>query len=282
MLNNLVLSCKDDDNKTTYIPPKPYSEQYSQEKIQIEEYLNTHYLEGTGTDAVVVKIPEGGSQTPLIQHPDLTYKIVNKHDIEYKLYYIPFNQGVNNKPSTVDSVFVTLKGYKLDGTQFENISNPVWLVLGYGNISTMEGWTQMLPIFKSGNYNTSTSSFENSGSAIMFIPSGLGYYNNPPSGSNVGSYSTLVFTFNLHTINYIDHDSDGIPSYLEVQNIGDDPRDYDTDGDGTPNFIDIDDDNDSKITKFEIKDDNGNTYPFDQIPTCPNGTVKKHLDPNCQ
>ncbi|MDO4729215.1 MAG: FKBP-type peptidyl-prolyl cis-trans isomerase [Bacteroidota bacterium] len=278
LLSSIAINCKNDDNKPVTFPIRDYSTQYNNEKIEIEEYLNTHYLQGVGIEAVVNKIPEGGTQTPLSQHPDLAYKIVNKHNIEYKLYYIPFNQGINQKPSTVDSVFVSYKGSKLDGTVFDYATNPMWLKLD----EVIEGWTQMIPMFKTGNYNTTTSSFQDFGSMLLIIPSGLGYYNNPPSGSNVGSYSTLVFTVNLNTLRYRDHDKDGILSHLEVENIGDDPREYNTDGDALKNYMDIDDDNDSKITKFEITDGNGNIYPFEHIPTCPNGSLKKHLDPNCQ
>ena len=119
--------------------------------------------------------------------------------------------------------------------------------------------------------------FENTGSGIMFVPSGLGYYN---SGSaSIPAYSTLVFSFNLNTLRYRDHDKDGIPSYLEVENIDDDPRKYDTDNDGTPNYLDIDDDNDGKITRGEITDPDGNIYPFDLIPVCASGK-KIHIDPD--
>src|SRR5690606_17626824 len=70
------------------------------------------------------------------------------------------------------------------------------------------------------------------------------------------------FSFKLYDINRLDHDNDGIPSYLE--DSGDryirlnpdgtavDPAD-DTDGDGIPNYLDVDDDNDGVITRVELK-----------------------------
>ena len=268
------ISCKKDDS-VSFTPPRDYGEQYANEIIEIEEYLDTHYLQGEGLNAKVIKIPEGGTQTPISQLPPetLKQKIVNKHDIEYKLYYINFNEGTNHRPSHVDSVFVTYRGWLTDGTQFDYAPNPIWLTLD----NVIEGWTQVFPEFKTGTYNEGSNIFENTGSGIMFVPSGLGYYN---SGSaSIPAYSTLVFSFNLNTLRYRDHDKDGILSYLEVENIDDDPRKYDTDNDGTPNYLDIDDDNDGKITRGEITDPDGNIYSFDLIPVCASGK-KIHIDPD--
>ena len=60
----------------------------------------------------------------------------------------------------------------------------------------------------------------------------------------------------------------------------------DSDGDGIPNFYDVDDDGDNYTTKLEIKDANGVLIPFANIPDCSGNTtnstrIKKHLDKNC-
>lgn len=270
---SLLFSCKKDDNPS-FTPPRPYDEQYANEIIEIEEYLTTHYLEGTGLNANIIKIPEDGTQTPLSQHPDLTFKIVNKHDIEYKLYYIKFNEGINESPSHVDSVFVSYRGWRLDGEQFDYAPNPLWLTLD----GVIEGWPQIFPEFKTGIYNATSDSFEDSGSGIVIIPSGLGYYNR--TQTNIPAYSPTVFNITLNTLRYRDHDRDGIQSRFEVENLGDDPRKYDSDGDGVPNYLDIDDDNDGILTKKEIqKNQDGDLYSFDEIPSC--NSVKVHLDPDC-
>lgn len=269
-----LFSCKSDGG-SSMPPPRDYAEQYATEIIQIEDYLSKHFLEGTGFNTTISKIPDGGPQLPLSEHPDLMFKIVNKHDIEYKLYYMKFDEGVNQRPSHVDSIFVSYKGWLTDGTLFDSSPNPVWLTLD----GVIEGWTQVFPEFKSGTYESLTDSFEDAGAGIVFIPSGLAYYNT--TRPKITPYSPLVFLFNLNTIRYRDHDKDGIPSYLEVENLGDDPRKYDTDGDGIPNYLDVDDDGDGYTTKGEITDENGDIYPFDDIPTCPGGTLKKHLDPSC-
>ncbi len=273
---SVLISCKDDDDNS-YTPPRPYDEQYATEITEIEEYLTTHYLVGEGINSVIDEIPEGGTQTPLSQHPNLAYKMVNMedHEVEYKLYYIKFNEGINERPSHVDSIFVSYRGWLFDGTQFDTAPNPVWQPLD----GVIEGWTQVFTEFKTGTYNSASDSFENSGSGIMFVPSGLAYYN--ATRADIPAYSPLVFSFNLNTLRYCDHDGDGIQSRFEVENLGDDPRKYDSDGDGKYNYLDIDDDNDGWLTRFEIKKSDGTLYPFDEIPACSGSSVKVHLDPNC-
>ena len=59
----------------------------------------------------------------------------------------------------------------------------------------------------------------------------------------------------------------------------------DTDKDGIPDFLDVDDDGDGYGTKIEITK-NGVVYPFAAIPSCDGNTtnparIKKHLDKNC-
>jgi uncharacterized Zn-binding protein involved in type VI secretion len=57
-------------------------------------------------------------------------------------------------------------------------------------------------------------------------------------------------TVNIYIIPF-DHDQDGVPSKEEDLNRNGDFRDDDTDGDGIPNFLDVDDDNDGLLTSFE-------------------------------
>ena len=94
----------------------------------------------------------------------------------------------------------------------------------------------------------------------------------------------------------MDQDGDGIPSYQEdVEGDGymrilatgvDNPDD--TDKDGIPNFVDVDDDGDNYTTKLEIKNPaTGLPYSFADIPSCSGdktnpARIKKHLDKACQ
>jgi hypothetical protein len=133
----------------------------------------------------------------------------------------------------------------------------------------------------------------------------LAYFNSSPGG--IPSYSPLIFSFKLYEIQRIDHDGDGIFSYLEDLNgdgylysfaagipnpdntnapstavlIG--PNKYSKENE-VPDFLDVDDDGDYFTTKSEIKNiSTGDSHPFADIPTC-GGTgngKKKHLDPSC-
>jgi hypothetical protein len=129
----------------------------------------------------------------------------------------------------------------------------------------------------------------------MFVPSGLAYFS---AGSDaIPAYAPLVFSFKLYEINRLDHDGDGIQDFLEDLD-GDRYTPYirelkkgvaikdDTDADGVPDFYDVDDDGDNYTTKIEIKDANGDTYPFASIPGCDGNTtdparIKKYLDKTC-
>ena len=85
----------------------------------------------------------------------------------------------------------------------------------------------------------------------MFIPSGLGYFSTYQDG--IPTYSNLIFKFELMQTESNDHDSDNIPSYMEVSDSNEyDLYGLDTDNDTAPNFLDTDDDGDGTITADEI------------------------------
>ncbi|WP_025668150.1 gliding motility-associated C-terminal domain-containing protein, partial [Aquimarina megaterium] len=74
-----------------------------------------------------------------------------------------------------------------------------------------------------------------------------------------------------------DCDGDGVMNEFE---IGDDPNNpQDTDGDGTPDILDTDDDNDGILTEDENPDSNGDGNPDDAFDTDGNGTPD-YLEPN--
>jgi hypothetical protein len=166
----------------------------------------------------------------------------------------------------------------------------------------------------------------------MFLPSGLAYYES--GAGTIPSYTPIIFSFKLYQLKYRDHDLDGILSkderkldpninplirwkenpggnlykLVNNQTVIDVPF-LDTDGDGLPNFFDIDDDGDNYITKVERKYTkttgsitNTYYYPFsgvsvddplteidetEGIPNCGNTDftsptrLRKHLDKNC-
>ena len=234
-----------------------------------------------------------------------------------KVQFISFQQGSQKRPTQVDSIFVSYRGFDINNIenaekrQFDGADNPIWLNLQ----NLISGWSNILPWFKTGTY-TSTSPanppvHSGYGAGVMFLPSGFGYFNN--SKGTLGSYSPIIFSFKLYELDYRDPDGDGILSkderdfrnlpvydkwkvnpylgydYDYYTNLSSNTFNfvkYDTDGDGFPNMFDIDDDNDNYTTKYEMKEfspiDHSITayYTFDNIPTCSSG-IKRHLDPSC-
>lgn len=295
-----LFSCSKNSDDSEIVPPRDYAVQYSADLTSIEKYLNSYYIESISVDQDVTfkKIPAGGTQPSIMSYlnnsgfPKLLSKNVSLHDITYKVYYLVFREGTGESPCSVDGVLAAYKGEYLSADsnpiQFEEVKYPQQMLSLY---SVITGWSEVFPQFKTGGYTSNTdgtTSYNDFGAGVVFIPSGLGYYN---SGSgSIPAYSPLVFSFKLYAIRRLDQDGDGIPSYQEDLNgdgyvrvfaAGVDNPD-DTDKDGAPNFLDVDDDGDSYTTKLEIKNPaTGSPYPFADIPTCSSGGKKKHLDPTC-
>lgn len=272
-------------------------------------------------DVVFTKIPTGGAQSSIWSYkdntgfPKLLSKEVALHGITYKLYYLVLREGSGQTPCNVDGVLTSYKGDYLDqvtadnvttltATSFEEVKFPQSV---FNLNGTIVGWSEIFPQFKTGSYTSNadgTVSYANFGAGIMFVPSGLAYYG---SGSgNIPSYSPLVFSFKLYEIQRLDQDNDGISSYLEdldgdgyiydyrntiyyptTSVVADDIK-YkdDTDKDGVPDFLDVDDDGDKYTTLLERKytDSNGviQYYDFASIPLCTGGNGKKrYLDATC-
>lgn len=267
-------------------------------------------------DVVFTKIPDGGTQPAIWSYkdnagfPKLLSRDVNLHGITYKLYYLVLREGVGEYPCNSDGVLIPYKGVylsresvsgvtTLSTTFFEEVKFPQQMKdlsgidLMASGFDLVKGWKEALPQFKTGTYTSNpdgTVSYNDFGAGVMFIPSGLGYYS---SGSGtIPAYAPLVFSFKLYEIKRLDHDNDGIPDYLEDLD-GDRYMPYvreivtgttikdDSDGDGKPDFYDVDDDGDNYTTKLEIKNPaTGIAYPFADIPICTSGK-KNYLDATC-
>jgi len=83
------------------------------------------------------------------------------------------------------------------------------------------------------------------------LPSGLGYFSTSKTG--IPSYSNLVFKFEIMQMEINDHDSDNIPSYMEVSESNEFDLLVDTDENKVFNFNDSDDDGDGTATSDEIQ-----------------------------
>jgi hypothetical protein len=304
LLSAFLFSCKKDDEGLTPVPPRDRAEVYNEELPKIEEYLKTHYMvvNPTTWDVEVIKIPENGTQTSIWDQSEYPLQhMVVKNDtrlftpqnlpngelvddpVDYKVYYIKFNEGGGVNPHRLDSTFVSYKGWKLNNESFDGVASPVW----FNNEGVVSGFRYFLPILKSAvsqNINgDGTISFENFGAGMVFIPSGLGYFNQ--SRVNIPAYSPLVFHVKLKRVFHRDADRDGVLNKDEDLNNNGDLYDDDTDGDGIPDFLDIDDDGDNVLTRREIRFVNGEgncvkPTSYAEIPVCASGK-KRHLDKDC-
>lgn len=272
-----IASCSKND-KVEVVPPRDFNVQYTADLDSINKFIDTHYMTVTPDfDVTFNKID--AAQTSIRNQSEfpLQFKTVTEGTVDYKVYYISLREGGNRQPTIMDSIYVSYQGEFLDGVNFDDVQSPAWVDL----FKTIRGWKEIIPMFKTGFYDvnadpSSPTSFTDFGAGIIFVPSALAYYNNPPQNSGIGLYANLIFKFKLNELKYQDHDGDGILSKDEVANAGDNPELYDTDGDGLPNYKDADDDGDGYLTKFEIRENGVITFP-----TCPGGTLPKYLDPTC-
>ncbi|KAB1156304.1 FKBP-type peptidyl-prolyl cis-trans isomerase [Flavobacterium luteum] len=308
----LLFSCNKNDDTPEPVPVRAFNVQYDTDLATIEGYLKSYYIvndisnpDFADEDITFAKIPDVGEQKSIFDflnsdsYPKLLTKEVLLHDITYKIYYLKLraDNESGKQPIRVDEVLTAYSGFYLSSkseesvttitaTFFETVVFPQSML---GLDRTIRGWGEIFPKFKTGIYDATPSpnpaSFTNFGAGVMFLPSGLAYFNSPPLGSRIPSYAPLVFTFKLYDLKRGDQDQDGVLSIDE--NVVDENGNFtnlDTDGDGRSNYLDIDDDGDGYLTKNEIKDPiTGLAYSFDLIPTCGNSGngKKKHLDSSC-
>lgn len=299
---------KDDDIKID--PPRDRNEVYVENQSAIETFLKTRSAEVTEQGVTFKEVAEGSAQAIWSQTNYPLQSVVLTNDarqandkskkindnVEYKVYYMIINEGGGTHPVTYDDVFTAYATYGLTGNKIEEGKYGFWSsfpeMLNAKNPEVISGYRQILSKIKTATgvveNPDGTYSFQNPGRIIVFLPSGLAYFNSPRTG--ISAYQPLIFDIQLIQKNEIDHDNDGILSKYEDVNGNGDLWDDDTDGDGKPNFLDVDDDADGKTTReeitYETTDNQGNIvkkiYSFDEIPNCPGGNVKKHLDKSCQ
>jgi hypothetical protein len=302
-----IVSCsKSSSDDEVVTPPRDYGTQYTADKAMIEEYLQKNYIE------VVDKPGSTNDQDVTIGKLDalhpvsikdqkkyvLKYRIVKLHGIEYTLYYLILREGKGESPTNVDGVLAAYKGSYLSSlaeassvvttaTFFEEAKFPNGITDLY---RTVRGWKEIFPQLKTGTNKPNadgTVSYNDFGAAVLFIPSGLGYFS--VAKNSIPAYSPLVFNVKLYAVERLDHEyyyangssgvetiyvPDGVKSFQEdkdgdgymwekseLQNgVTDNPDD--TDKDGIPDFLDRDDDGDGYATQGEVKDANGKIYAY--------------------
>lgn len=304
----LLSNCKPDDNTTT-VQDRDRQEVYVENLNDIENFLKKNSIEildhGVKFDSVTNEASNSiWKQTayPLqsITLKNNTYtlsKQTNKYerikdDVEYKVYYIILAEGGGSKPYLHDDVYTAYQGYNLDRSSFDNLTNGFWSSYpdNTGAVATISGYQQILQQIKTAagiiDNGDGTYTYDNPGRVVVFIPSGLAYFSANQVG--ISAYEPIIFDIKLITNKEADHDKDGILDKYEDLNNNGNLWDDDTDNDGKPNFLDIDDDGDGYTTREEITylvEENGETikklYLFEEIPNCANGSIKKHLDKTC-
>lgn len=276
------LACQPDDSSTdTFIQPaRDRTVQQAADKDSLLNYLNTHYynsglfetpgnytyddiilneLPDVDMDGVYEDLPSPDVNTLLIDAVE-TF-VIDYFDVEYEYYILRLNQGGGASPNATDNINVNYFGQFFSGVDFDSTVNPVSFDLGF----SIRAWNSVMPDFGTSSglveNGDGTFSFDNYGLGVMFIPSGLAYYNSPPTGLGVvepiPQYENLIFKFELYSAEVNDHDNDLVLSHFEDLDGNDNPYDDDTDGDNIPDFQDVDDDNDGVLTRFEDIDNDG-------------------------
>ena len=268
LVSVFVVSCEDDDVKVPDVVVRDRGEQQLADSDSLVDYLSTHYynsdffLSGSNhkySDIIITELEEGedlpAGHTLLIDAVEThttTYE-----DTDYDYYVLRINQGGGDSPRFTDQVRMRYEGFTLvDGTVFDSLATPEDLFLtGAGfNPGLIRSWQLIIPMFNCADSFTNSNgitNYNNYGLGVMFVPSGIAYFSGTASGS-IASYSNLVFKFELLQYDEVDHDADGIPSYVEDLDANLDVLDDDTDDDSAPNYIDQDDDNDGVLTINEL------------------------------
>lgn len=291
----VIFSCNQSDSADE-VPIRDFDEQYADDMALIEDYLNTHSVKIEADDEVTIaKISETNTLPSIMSlyesesYPKLLKKSFEIDEKTYEIYYLKLREDNSNtssvSPSRADGVLTSYRGsylsYEtevinegeeneetittLNTTLFEYTPNPVdYFFLD----TTIRGWREILPLFKTGNSITNEgqpTSYTDFGYGVIFIPSGFGYFNrgqSSSSGVTIPSYSPLMFTFKLLDVKLGDQDADGIKSNDEDLNHDGDFTNDDTDGDDIQNLYDTDDDGDGFYTRYEviINEDGSVTY----------------------
>lgn len=297
-----LLSCGQDNSFRGYEPPRDEAEVYTENIDQIESYLKTHFysIKEDGSHSNFKRVVfdtlsgDNANKTPLIEQDNLKKKVVTQNDVEYTVYYLMVEKGNEEeyKPTFADKVALTYRVESLEGgALLRDNRTPVVVDLPQSNeeFATTKGVIAALTEFHGGTDFTEnpdgTIDYDGDfGIGAVFVPSGLAFFNNPPMTTLLMPYEPFVLSFNLVKAIQMDHDGDGIPSYMEDLNDNGVLDDDDTDKNGVPNYLDADDDGDGTPTRKEIiiHDTNKDWLTPDDIefPDTDNSGRPDYLDPN--
>lgn len=246
-----IFSCSDDDPKQE--PHDPVAQAVIDDALLIE-FLQTHYL----TPEKEIDTVKNG-ETPL--YDIVSTEALEYNEIDYKIYYYVDQEGVGIQSSRNDSVQILYRGFLLDSVKFDEntsyTSNKSWFHLP----NTIPGFRYGVSYFKEGEkviFPDESFGYENTGSGVFFMPSGLAYANIGTSGA-IPPNAPIYYFLDLGRVVVADADDDSVSNNDEDVDGDGDVTNDDTDEDNVANYNDVDDDNDGKLTKDE--DANGDGDP---------------------
>ena len=284
-----MASCNnDDDNSLEIRDPLEVALENDEDIVAFLEshFYNYEEFENPGTDfnfRIVIDTIAGENidKRPLMDF--VTIKNITVAEIDYKLYYLIARQGVGEMPHQADRATLTFRGNLLDATRFESIEVPVRTVLSFNRANqnepgTIRGFREMAALLKGASDSVKnpdgTITYSNDyGIGAVFMPSGLAF--TFQGAGLVPAYAPIYFRIEMYDSEEMDHDGDGIASYLEDLDGDGNPFNDDTDGDRVENFNDPDDDGDGILTRFEITINEDETITF---PDCDGDGTPDYLD----
>jgi hypothetical protein len=261
-------SCSPDETEVVVVPPRDRGEQQVVDNDSLIEYLQTHYynksffsdssINYSKNDIIISESPTDDDGNPYeLLWNDVSTQQSSFQGQDYEYYVLDLNPGIGGPtPNFTDNVSINYTGMLSNSDVFDSTVNPTILDL----ISVIPGWRDVIQDFKTAESGPiinedGTVSYDNYGLGVMFLPSGLAYFNTPPFGIPV--YSNLIFKFELYASEANDHDGDLVPTHLEDIDFDENITNDDTDENLIPNFLDADDDGDGVGTRFEDLDNDG-------------------------
>ena len=308
-----LLACNNDDDSNNGPTLRDLTEVTAENETDLQAYLKTHFynyeeFENPPADfdyKIVFDTIAGDNagKTPLIERPELRDTVIKIDDVPQKMYMLIARQGASGEHASLgDQVVVKYEASYMSGIVQDGSNVEVtFRTLSEGLTEGFAWFCTKLNVgtgYDEANQpNDGTIVWNNDyGIGAVFVPAGLAYYSS-------GNYNPYIFKLDMLAYSYADQDRiydynlrqeisspDGIPSSLEDINGNGDPRDDDSDGDGIPDYLDADDDNDGILTiyEYDVLPDNNNNGIIDEgdgdgIPDDRDGDgVPDYLDPDNQ
>ena len=127
----ILTQCKKDDDDPEYVI-REYSEQVNVDHQLLEDYLRTHtfnyedFVNQINVDVKIDTLTDFNSSRQslydLANVKTINVTDTNGDNVSHNLYYIIAREGLNEKPSVADSVYIAYDGLLTDGTAFTTSS----------------------------------------------------------------------------------------------------------------------------------------------------------------